>query len=127
MTHNGDCEYEYIVSITTGAWRNSGTTANVSMVLYGTEGESDVINLVDGCLEERQFFAQGNTDNFLICLPQPLGSLVKVKIGHDSSGNNASWFLSEIAVIDSQTGEKWIVSCYKWLALDKDDGNLSKS
>ena len=126
MTHNGDCEYEYIVSITTGAWRNSGTTANVSMVLYGTEGVSDVINLVDGCLEERQFFAQGNTDNFLICLPQPLGSLVKVKIGHDSSGNNASWFLSEIAVIDSQTGEKWIVSCYKWLALDKDDGNTTE-
>lgn len=126
MTHNGDCEYEYIVSITTGAWRNSGTSANVSMVLYGTEDVSDIINLVDGCPEERQFFVQGNTDNFLICLPQSLGSLVKVKIGHDSSGNNASWFLSEIAVLDSQKGEKWVISCYKWLALDKDDGNATE-
>ena len=96
------------------------------MVLYGTEDVSDIINLVDGCPEERQFFVQGNTDNFLICLPQSLGSLVKVKIGHDSSGNNASWFLSEIAVLDSQKGEKWVISCYKWLALDKDDGNATE-
>lgn len=119
-------EYKYEVSITTGGWRNSATTANVSMILYGTESVSNVINLTGGRTGDRELFAQGNTDNFLICMPEPLGSLVKVKIGHDSSGNNASWFLSEIIVVDKETEEQWLLTCYHWLALERDDGNTTR-
>ena len=40
---NGD--YKYEVSITTGGWKNCGTTANISMILHGNENTSDVIKL----------------------------------------------------------------------------------
>ena len=126
MNDSQDGEYEYRVSITTGGWRNSGTSANVSMILYGTEMTSDVINLTYRRTEDRQLFAKGNTDNFLIYLPQALGSLVKVQIGHDSSGKKTSWFLSEISVLDKQTGNNWLLACYRWLALERDDGNTTK-
>ena len=119
-------QHEYVVSITTGGWRNSGTSSNVSMILYGTEMVSDVINLTHGRMHDRELFAQGHTDNFLICLPQPLGALVKLQIGHDSSGKSASWFLSEIFVADKHTEQTWLLTCYRWLALERDDGNTTR-
>lgn len=91
------------------------------------ESASDVINLTDGGLTDRELFAQGNTDNFLISLRQPLGSLIKVQIGHDNSGKTASWFLSEISVTDCQTGLHWLFTCYRWLALERDDGNTTRA
>ncbi|XP_078352373.1 polycystin family receptor for egg jelly-like [Oculina patagonica] len=118
--------YQYEVSITTGGWRNSGTSANVSMILYGLESASDVISLTTAGKTDRELFVQGNTDNFLISVPQPLGPLVKVQIGHDNSGKTASWFLSEISVVDSQTGQQWLFTCYRWLALERDDGNTTR-
>lgn len=99
----------------------------MSVILYGTETSSDVISLTAGCVDDRELFAQGNTDNFLICLPQSLGSLFKVQIGHDNSGKMASWFLSEISVVDNQTCQQWLFTCYRWLALERDDGNTTRS
>lgn len=97
------------------------------MILYGMESGSDVISLTDGGLTDRELFAQGNTDNFLISLRKPLGSLIKVQIGHDNSGKAASWFLSEISVTDRQTGQHWLFTCYRWLALERDDGNTTRA
>lgn len=99
----------------------------MSMILYGIEAASDVISLTDGGLTDRELFAQGNTDNFLISLRQPLGSLIKVQIGHDNSGKASSWFLSEISVTDCQTGQHWLFTCYRWLALERDDGNTTRA
>ena len=91
------------------------------------ESVTDVISLTDEGLTDRELFAQGNTDNFLISLRQPLGSLIKVQIGHDNSGKAASWFLSEISVTDCQTGQHWLFTCYRWLALERDDGNTTRA
>ena len=96
------------------------------MILYGEESASDVISLTAAGMKDRELFSQGNTDNFLISVPQPLGSLVKVQIGHDNSGKTASWFLSEISVVDSQTGQQWLFTCYRWLALEREDGNTTR-
>ena len=97
------------------------------MILYGMESASEVIYLTDGGLTDRELFAQGNTDNFLVSLQRPLGSLIKVQIGHDNSGKAASWFLSEISVTDCQTGHHWLFTCYRWLALERDDGNITRA
>ena len=119
-------EYKYEVSITTGSWRNSGTTANVSMVLFGTENNTDVIKLIRDQVDERELFARGNTDNFLIHLERPLGSVIGMQIGHDASGDSSSWFVGEILVFDHQTGEQWLFNCHRWLALERDDGNITR-
>ena len=97
------------------------------MILFGMESASEIISLTDGGLTDRELFAKGNTDNFLIILRQPLGSLIKVQIGHDNSGKEASWFLSEISVTDCQTGQHSIFTCYRWLALERDDGKTTRA
>ncbi|XP_022798740.1 uncharacterized protein LOC111336840 isoform X1 [Stylophora pistillata] len=121
---NGD--YMYEVSITTGGWKNCGTTANVSMILYGTENTSDVVKLTCDIPCNRKLFAEGNTDNFLIRQEMPLGEITSMQIGHDISGEDPSWFISEILTLDCQTGQRLLFSCYRWLALERDDGQTTR-
>lgn len=51
-----------------------------------------------------------------------------MKIWHDNSGGDdkASWFLKFIIVRDLQTREKFYFLCQKWLAVEKDDGQLER-
>ena len=121
---NGD--YKYELSITTGGWKNCGTTANISMILHGTENTSDVIKLTCDIPCERTLFAEGNTDNFFIRQEMPLGEIISLQIGHDISGEDPSWFISEILAVDCQRGRRWLFSCYRWLALERDDGQTTR-
>ena len=121
-TENTACRYK--ASFTTGAWRNSGTSAKVFMKLYGTESNSEVIELTrnnDG----NKPFSRGNTDNFLLAVGRPLGSLVKLHVGHDSSGEDPSWFLNEISITDIEKYSRWKFPCYRWLALEREDGSTT--
>jgi polycystin 1L2 len=64
-----------------------------------------------------------------LTLKRPLGELAALKIWHDNSGspgNEASWYLKHIAVHDLQTREKFYFLCEKWLAIDKDDGQIER-
>ena len=96
------------------------------MILHGTENTSGVIKLTCEHSSDRKLFARGNTDNFLVHLEKPLGTITSVHIGNDISGDDPSWFLSEILIVDNQTDKRWMFSCYRWLALERDDGNTSR-
>ncbi len=49
-----------------------------------------------------------------------------MRIWHDNSGkgNRASWFLKYILVRDLQTMETSYFICEKWLAVEKDSGEV---
>ena len=96
------------------------------MILHGSENVSSVIKLTCDQPHDRKFFARGNTDNFLVQLEKPLGPIISVQIGHDISGDDPSWFLNEILIVDHQTEEQSTFSCYCWLALERDDGNTTR-
>ena len=53
--------------ITTGAWKNSGTTAHVALEIYGSEGKSGILQLSQ---EEPAavdvLFSRGNSDVFVL-------------------------------------------------------------
>ena len=120
-----DSVYQYKASISTGAWRNSGTSARVCMILYGTDASSGVIELSCTREESRKLFSRGNTDTFLFTVDQPIGSLVKIRIGHDNSGEDPSWFLNEISITDIQANSRWKFPCYRWLGLELVDGSTT--
>jgi hypothetical protein len=56
-----------------------------------------------------------------------LGPLNYIRIWHDNTGRGASgsWFLKYIIVRDLQTMEKSHFICQRWLAVEKDDGQVS--
>ena len=125
MPSTEDAVHRYSVSVTTGAWANSGTSANVSMILHGIESSSGVIELKTDQQESESTFSRGNTDKFFLAVDKQLGHLQKIRIGHDSSGECPSWFLNSISITEIETNSRWIFPCYRWLALEKDDGNTT--
>ena len=93
------------------------------MVIYGVEVVSKPIIFAYNNLQ-RIFFARGSVNTFTLALEKSLGSLFKLNVWHDNSGDNPSWFLLEIDVEDVQTKEKWHFIANRWLAVDKDNGEI---
>ena len=119
----GDNTHTYDISIQTGIWRGSGTTANVTILLYGENGCTPPILLTQNQLDKR-FFARGSVNTFTLHLPDSLGSLFKIKIWHDNSGKSPAWYFHQVLVTCSSTDEKWYFLGNRWLALEKGDGEI---
>ena len=85
----------YEIEVSTGIWRNSGTTAKVFIVLEGENGSSRPYHLKGGsCIP----FARGSIFLFTLSIPIDIGPLRKVRVWHDNSGASPSWFLNHIKV-----------------------------
>ncbi|XP_022796472.1 polycystic kidney disease protein 1-like 2 [Stylophora pistillata] len=115
---------KYLISIQTGMWRANGTTANVGLAIHGSDGNTEDITLTDS-QSEKVFFSRGSINNFTLCLPESLGSLEKIRIWHDNSGDNPSWFLTQVLIVDVVTGEKAHFVANRWIAVEKEDGKLN--
>jgi len=114
---------EYLITVQTGSWKNSGTTAKVFLNMIGLKGQSGVVSLVD---DSKQLFARGATNEFKLTLPRSLGALQYLRVWHDMSGEDSSWYLSYVIILDLSSNEQWIFVCDRWLALDKDDGLVDR-
>lgn len=127
MDHEPFHTGSYEITIETGLWFRSGTTANVAMTISGTENQSDVISIFQDEYPERRLFGRGNIDQFIIHTSSPLGELVYVRIWHDNSGENPSWLLRRIQIKDLTNGGAWNFPCNRWLDVVKDDGQLERT
>ena len=92
-------------------------------MLVGEEGQSSPIALTD---EKKVLFTRGSTNEFLLLLPENLGKLLYLKIWHDLSGIDSSWYLSYVITRNTQASEQYIFVCDRWLALEKGDGSVSR-
>lgn len=110
-------EYRYLLSINTGHRRGASTSSQVSasifccsiffrdsfvplkinsaktllqvtVILQGTEGESEPHHLTD---PEKPVFERGGLDMFLLTAPFSLGELQSIRLWHDNSGQHPSW------------------------------------
>jgi len=109
--------------ISTGVWKHSGTTANVTLSIKGEVNELKVIPL--GSKDESsEIYARGSVNGFVLITDEPLGSLKEITLEHDNSGDNPSWFVETVVIRDRQTEEKWVFPINRWLALEKDDGQI---
>ena len=97
--------------------------ANVSISIEGEINEKKLIPL--GSKDESsEIFARGSVDGFVLVTSQSLGTLKEITLEHDNSGNNPSWFVETVVIKDRQTEERWMFSINRWLALEKDDGEI---
>ena len=110
----------------TGVWKNSGTDANVAMVIYGSEAKSEPIVLNKHMIKSRTILARGNEDSFVINLPVSLGVVQYIHIWHDNSGKSPSWFLDRVILQDRQLGIKWTFVSNSWFAVEKGDGKIDR-
>ncbi|KAJ8789660.1 hypothetical protein J1605_004897 [Eschrichtius robustus] len=114
----------YEVQVITGSEPKAGTDANVFLTIYGEEyGDTGERPLKKS--DKSNKFEQGQTDTFTIYAID-LGPLTKIRIRHDNSGNRPGWFLDRIDIIDMNNEITYYFPCQRWLAVEEDDGQLSR-
>jgi len=79
----------YLVRIVTGSRISAGTTANVSLQIYGETGRSKVYVVKDPTLS---VLNRGGNDSFLISSAKDLGKLEKIRVWHDNTGTRPGWY-----------------------------------
>ena len=109
--------------ISTGVWKHSGTTANVTISIKGEADEHNLIPLRSKG-ESGEIFARGSINGFVLITNESLGTLKEITLEHDNSGDNPSWFVEAVVIRDRQTEERWVFPINRWLALEKDDGQI---
>ncbi|KAJ7410553.1 hypothetical protein BTVI_53174 [Pitangus sulphuratus] len=114
-------EGDWNITVVTGDFETAGTTATVSLYAYGENKASGPIILGSG---KHQLFNPSSKDTFKINL-RDLGQLYKIRIGHDNTGNDPSWYLEEVRLerVVPLSDEEICLPIECWLAEDKDDGD----
>ncbi|XP_071968490.1 polycystin-1-like isoform X3 [Engystomops pustulosus] len=107
-------QYRYWVLVKTGWRRGAGTTAHVGMCLYGVN-KSGARHL-----HSRGGLTTGNLDMFQVETDGNLGEIWKIRVWHDNTGLDPSWFLQYVAVWDKQTDFLYFFVVNDWLAVDNE-------
>ncbi|XP_028812925.1 polycystic kidney disease protein 1-like 2 [Denticeps clupeoides] len=116
-------EYRYLLSISTGHRPRASTSSQVTVTLIGSEGQSEPHHLT---ATNKPVFYRGAVDMFLLTTPSSLGDLHSIRLWHDNSGHNPSWYVNKVTVQDMETEQKWHFLCDTWLAIDIGEGLLDK-
>ena len=115
--------YYYDMVISTGVWKHSATTANITISIKGENYEQSQIPLREKG-EWSELFERGSINGFVLVMKEPIGPLKEIILEHDNSGDNPSWFVESVVIQDRQTEERWVFPINRWLALEKDDGQI---
>ncbi|XP_078351938.1 LOW QUALITY PROTEIN: polycystin-1-like protein 2 [Oculina patagonica] len=115
--------YFYDMVISTGVWKHSATTANVTFSIKGEINEHKLIPLRSKG-DSSEIFARGSVDGFVLITNESLGTLKEITLEHDNSGDDPSWFVETVVIKDRQTEERWVFPINRWLALEKEDGQI---
>lgn len=104
----------YMLSVQTMNEPGAGTTAQVTVTLYGSKGTSGA-QLLN---EDPDNFETGASDTFAIeCTP--LGKIQRMRLEHDSAGADSSWKVGRVSVRDAVKNETTYFHCNRWLASDR--------
>ncbi|KAG7241182.1 hypothetical protein INR49_025925, partial [Caranx melampygus] len=108
----------YEVVTVTGDVKGAGTDANVFVTLFGDFGVTPKIHLAS---KSRTAFEKNKTDVFRI-KTHNVGPLKKLRIEHDNTGMNASWFLDRVVVTDMNRPHlRFYFACNNWLSREEAD------
>ncbi|KAI3372735.1 hypothetical protein L3Q82_023197 [Scortum barcoo] len=103
----------YEVVTITGDERGAGTDANVFITLFGDYGITPKVHLAS---KSRTAFERAKTDVFRI-RTHNVGPLKKIRIEHDNTGMNPSWFLDRVVVTDViRPHLRFYFACNNWLS-----------
>ncbi|KAF3704724.1 Polycystin-1 Autosomal dominant polycystic kidney disease 1 protein -like protein Precursor [Channa argus] len=98
-----------------------GTTAHVGISLYG-ENKSGPRHLQrDGA------FQRGSLDQFHVETDDNLGEVWKIRIWHDNTGLDPSWYVQHVVVWDPQTDHMFFFLLDDWLSVEnQSNGTVEK-
>ncbi|XP_055085828.1 polycystin-1 [Periophthalmus magnuspinnatus] len=104
--------YHYRVLVKTGRRPGAGTTAHVGISLYGATRSGSVH------LQREGAFQRGGLDQFHLESPVSLGEVWKIRLWHDNTGLDPSWFVQRVVVWDPQTDSMFFFLVNDWLSVE---------
>ncbi|XP_070780971.1 lipoxygenase homology domain-containing protein 1 [Enoplosus armatus] len=112
----------YEVVTITGDVKGAGTDANVFVTLFGDFGVTPKVHLASNTEKRsRTAFEKNKSDVFRI-KTHNVGPLKKLRIEHDNTGMNASWFLDRVVVTDMNRPHlRFYFACNNWLSREEAD------
>ncbi|KAM4634346.1 lipoxygenase homology domain-containing protein 1 [Polymixia lowei] len=112
----------YEVVTITGDVKGAGTDANVFVTLFGDFGVTPKVHLASNTEKRsRTAFEKNKTDVFRI-KTHNVGPIKKLRIEHDNTGMNASWFLDRVVVTDMNRPHlRFYFACNNWLSREEAD------
>ena len=113
---------QYLVEVFTADVSHAGTDANVSITLYGANGDTGQRQLTKKLVN---LFERGQTDDFKI-EALDLGQLTRLRIEHDNKGFGAGWMLDKVVVTNLTSQEKVTFPCGQWLDKKQGDGKICR-
>ncbi|XP_015232237.1 PREDICTED: hydroperoxide isomerase ALOXE3-like [Cyprinodon variegatus] len=104
---------EYKLKVTTGDMKYAGTIDNVSVILFGAEGQSECVKLDNYGRD----FTTGNTGTYTVKTTSTLGKLLLLKVEKDRFFifPEDEWYCSKIEVTTPE-GEDIVFPCYRWIS-----------
>ncbi|KAM6219878.1 lipoxygenase homology domain-containing protein 1 isoform 3-T3 [Rhynchocyon petersi] len=108
----------YEVVTATGDVRGAGTDANVFITIFGEHGLSPKLHLTS---KSESAFEKANVDVFRV-RTNNVGLIYKIRIEHDNTGLNASWYLDRVIVTDMKRPHlRYYFNCNNWLSTVEGD------
>ncbi|XP_069373627.1 polycystin-1 isoform X2 [Paralichthys olivaceus] len=104
--------YHYRVLVKTGWRHGAGTTAHVGISLYGVNKSGSRHLQRDGA------FQRGSLDQFHLETDDNLGEVWKIRIWHDNTGLDPSWYIQHVVVWDPQTDHMFFFVLEDWLSVE---------
>uniref|UniRef100_A0A8C8HLX8 Polycystin-1 n=1 Tax=Oncorhynchus tshawytscha TaxID=74940 RepID=A0A8C8HLX8_ONCTS len=106
--------YSYRVLVKTGWRRGAGTTAHVGISLYG------VTKSGSRHLQRQGAFQRSGLDLFHLETDSNLGEVWKIRLWHDNTGLDPSWYVQHVVVWDPQTDHLFYFLVEDWLSVEND-------
>uniref|UniRef100_A0A3B3VIT1 Hydroperoxide isomerase ALOXE3-like n=1 Tax=Poecilia latipinna TaxID=48699 RepID=A0A3B3VIT1_9TELE len=104
---------EYKLEVTTGNMKHAGTTDNIYVILFGSEGQSERTKLDNSGID----FKAGKTRTYTVKPASSLGKLLFIKVEKDPffiTPEN-EWYCSKI-VVTAPEGDAIVFPCYRWIS-----------
>ncbi|KAG9355040.1 hypothetical protein JZ751_001753, partial [Albula glossodonta] len=112
----------YTIQVKTSDVGGAGTDANVSLILFGENGDAGTMALKASGNTNK--FERNQLDVFRFTDVLSLGELSKIRVWHDNKGPAPGWHLESIDVKDETMDETFRFPCDRWLATNEDDGQI---
>ncbi|KAJ7987830.1 hypothetical protein DPEC_G00330600 [Dallia pectoralis] len=107
-------QYSYKILVKTGWRRGAGTTAHVGISLFGVNKSGS------RHMQQEGAFQRNGLDLFHIETDGNLGEVWKIRLWHDNTGLDPSWYVKHVVVWDPVTDHLFYFLVEDWLSVESD-------
>ncbi|XP_070566658.1 lipoxygenase homology domain-containing protein 1-like isoform X2 [Ptychodera flava] len=119
-----DEKMTYIITVLTGDKRDAGTQHNAWLVMEGDKRTSREFIMENSA--RNKILRKGDTDEFRYTT-RNVGDIETILLGHKErddlaargSGREVEWYCYEVAIQNSNTGDKFVFPCKSWIPMGK--------